>query len=88
MSGESQRNRERPAFFSVHVDSYAYQILPIHAIQVLRNAIGGGVYGSSQIRVTKVHGPTLFALQGGRGAKLAEKLLRNTWMAPNRRFLP
>ena len=47
-----------------------------------------GIYGSSQIRVTKVHGPTLFALQGGRGAKLAEQVLRNTWMAPNRHFLP
>ena len=34
------------------------------AIQVLRNAMGMGVYASAQISVKKVHGPTSLALQG------------------------
>ena len=36
-------------------------------IQVLRNALGVGVYGSVQISVTKVYGPTLLAFRGGGG---------------------
>ena len=38
------------------------------------NAMGVGVYGSTQISVTKVHAPTLLALRGGGvGVKCAEK---------------
>ena len=34
---------------------------------MLHDAMGDGVYGSVEISVTKVYGPTLLALQGGGG---------------------
>ena len=54
-------------------------------IQMLRNAMGRGeglgVYRSAQIRLTKVHVPTLLVLRGGEWvSNLQNKTLRNTWM--------
>ena len=48
---------------------------------MLHDAVGDGVYGSVEISVTKVYGPTLLALQGGGVGGLSnfqKKALRNT----------
>ena len=57
------------------------------AIQALRNTTGGcgGVYGSVQINVTKVHAPTLLALRGCKGvSNFQKKALRNTFLIGGR----
>ena len=40
---------------------------------MLRNAMGGGIYGSAQVSVMKVHGPTLLALRGVGGCHICRK---------------